>query len=238
MTLIREQAPRLTPSSPGPSPLDRSGRVLLEEVTWEGYQTFLREVGDRAVRLTYDNGFLEIEVPGKRDEELKQLAGALVEAVLNAKRIDYASLGSTTWSRNERLKGTEADQCYYIGDAAAAIRGKASIDLRSDPPPNFVIEVEVTSSAIDKLGIYAALAVNEVWRINESGDAAFYVLNRSANAYEPASASTEVPELTPALMTEHLRLLASVGHARAVWQLQDRLAGLLAGVPGTSPPNT
>ena len=45
-----------------------------------------------------------------------------------------------------------------------AIRGKGRIDLTVDPPPDLVIEVDITSPSLDRLPIYARLGVPEVWR--------------------------------------------------------------------------
>ena len=37
------------------------------------------------------------------------------------------------------------------------------MDLRVDPPPDLVLEVDITRSSIPKLPIYAALGVPEAW---------------------------------------------------------------------------
>ena len=39
----------------------------------------------------------------------------------------------------------------------------ASLDLTVDPPPDLAIEVDISRSSIDKLGIYADLGVPELW---------------------------------------------------------------------------
>lgn len=35
-----------------------------------------------------------------------------------------------------------------------------------DPPPDLVLEIEVSRSALDRMSIYAALGVPEVWRFS------------------------------------------------------------------------
>jgi Uma2 family endonuclease len=40
------------------------------------------------------------------------------------------------------------------------------IDLRQDPPPDLVVEIEYSRSAIDQLDLYAAMGVPEFWRYN------------------------------------------------------------------------
>jgi hypothetical protein len=47
--------------------------------------------------------------------------------------------------------------------------------LRRDPPPDLALEIDVSYSTLDRMGIYAALRVPEVWRYD--GHAlAFHVL--------------------------------------------------------------
>jgi Uma2 family endonuclease len=47
------------------------------------------------------------------------------------------------------------------------MRGKTELDLRTDPPPDLVLEVDVSRSSLNRLGIYAALKVAEVWMLEE-----------------------------------------------------------------------
>ncbi|MEM7769647.1 MAG: Uma2 family endonuclease [Cyanobacteria bacterium P01_E01_bin.6] len=43
------------------------------------------------------------------------------------------------------------------------MRRKSEIDLTTDPPPDLAIEVDNTSSSMNRMDIYAALGVPEVW---------------------------------------------------------------------------
>jgi Uma2 family endonuclease len=140
---------------------------------------------------------------------LSELAAELVRALLDAGRLDYEALGSTTWDREELLKAIEADKCYYIR-SVTNIKDHEKVDLTIDPPPDLAIEVEVNSSALDKLGIYAALRVPEVWRIGE--DASLRMLRRNpTGGYDAVTESTEVPGATVALIEPQLKLLRPVG---------------------------
>ena len=44
--------------------------------------------------------------------------------------------------------------------------GRSGLDLTIDPPPDLAIEVDITSSSLDRQGIYAALGVPEIWRFD------------------------------------------------------------------------
>ena len=141
-------------------------QVVLQTVSWPTYQALIHDLeSEPGKRLTYDQGTLEIMVPLPPHEAYKRLLGRLVEVTTEETATEIRSLGSTTWSRADLQKGLEADECYYIQNEQA-IRGKDRIDLTVDPPPDLAIEVDNTSSSINRMAIYAALGVPEVWRFD------------------------------------------------------------------------
>ncbi|HKI20054.1 MAG TPA: Uma2 family endonuclease, partial [Isosphaeraceae bacterium] len=141
-------------------------RVVLRGIGWEAYETILKMVGDQPVRLTYDQGDLELMAPSLDHEEYASLLGRMVETVTEELRIPCRAAGSTTWRKKAKERGLEADECYYIA-AFSQVRGKRkSIDLSVDPPPDLAIEIEISRSALDRMGIYATLGVPEVWRFD------------------------------------------------------------------------
>ncbi len=147
--------------------LDSSRRVLLRNVQWETYEALLEARGDDpAPRLTYDCGDLEIRSPSVKHEWLKNLIGRLIEAYTEERGIDVKSVGATTLKSQLKAKGLEPDESYYVQNEPA-VRGKEDFDLAVDPPPDLVVEVDVTSSSIDKLGMYASLGITEVWTYDE-----------------------------------------------------------------------
>lgn len=139
-------------------------RVILEDVTWQEFETILDELGDRrGSRLAYDNGLLEIMVPLPEHEDDKEIIGDLIKALLEELDIEFRSLGSTTFKK-PMAQGLEPDQCFYIQNEAT-IRGKKRIDLSVDPPPDLAIEIDVTSRTHPS--IYEALQVPELWRFDQ-----------------------------------------------------------------------
>jgi Uma2 family endonuclease len=106
---------------------------------------------------------LEIRRQSDLHENYKKLLGRIVEALTEALEIEIRSLGSMTCDRQDLARGLEPDQCYYIQNEAK-IWGKHRINLQIDPPPDLAIEIEITSSSINRLAIYAKLAVPEIWR--------------------------------------------------------------------------
>lgn len=43
------------------------------------------------------------------------------------------------------------------------MRHKRDYDPATDPPPDLLIEIDMTSSSLNRLGVYAAVEVPEVW---------------------------------------------------------------------------
>ena len=62
-----------------------------------------------------------------------------------------------------KQKGLEPDECYWVANEPL-VRARADLDLEVDPPPDIAVEVEETRSVLNRMGIYAALRVSEVWR--------------------------------------------------------------------------
>jgi Uma2 family endonuclease len=137
-------------------------RVILHNVSWQEFEAILTELGDhRATRLAYIQGTLEIRMPLPKHEVAKVIIGDMVKILLEELEIDCESFGSTTFKREDMSFGVEPDDSFYIQNHARMI-GKERIDLTVDPPPDLVIEVDVTSKT--QLAAYEALRVPELWR--------------------------------------------------------------------------
>ena len=138
-------------------------RFRLSAIPWEGYIAFTESLGERPVRVTYDRGEMEVMSPSSRHENRKRLLGRLIEALTEELEIDIYSSGSMTCRREDLARGLEPDECYWI-EHELAVRGREDIDLDNDPPPDLALEIEISRSALDRMSIYAALGVPEVWR--------------------------------------------------------------------------
>jgi Uma2 family endonuclease len=141
----------------------REQRFLLSLVSWEKYEQMVAWFNGRHVRLTYDRGELELMTVSHKHENNKHFLGQFVVILADELNIDIHSGGSMTFKREDLNRGLEPDECYWI-DYEAQMRHKDEYDQDKDPPPDLVIEVEVSRSVLDRMGIYAALKVPEVWR--------------------------------------------------------------------------
>jgi Uma2 family endonuclease len=190
-------------------------RVILEGVSWDSYACLLADFGDsHAARLAYDQGTLEIMAPSYAHEELNHLIARIVEIIATEMDLDFANAGATTFKRADLERGFEPDSCFYL-EHVSAIRGKAVIDVETDPPPDLVVEIDLTHPSLDKLPIAAALGVPEIWRYNREQ----VIMYRLAGAsYEVVDSSGVLPGLTSADLRHWLE--ASQRLTRPAWMRQ------------------
>jgi Uma2 family endonuclease len=191
----------LQPSAATPRRPGGYGPVVLDGVRWQTYQALLDDLGDRHIRLTYDRGNLEITAPQFRHERYSGVLGQLVKALASAAKVRVVSAWSTTFQREDLERGLEPDRCFYIRNLDAVL-GKLEIDLSIDPPPDLAIEIDIMSSCLDRLGVYAALGVPEVWRFD--GEHFQVLLRSNETGYDTAAASPTFPTLPIAEVAELL----------------------------------
>src|SRR5271170_3943077 len=99
----------LSPSIPVPGTY-----FLLDDVSWDFYERTLEELGDSHVRISYDDGRMELMSPLPKHEWFKKRVGRMIEMATLEWSIPVYSLGQTTWKSKKARKGLEADECYYI----------------------------------------------------------------------------------------------------------------------------
>ena len=158
MAAVMERTEGIRPIEPAES------RVLLHNVSWKTYEALLADLEDcSAPRLTYDRGELEIMSPTLQHELFNDAVKLLMSALGEEWKIEILGAGSTTFTRKTFKRGFEPDSCFYVKNAAR-IRAKDRIDLTIDPPPELVVEIEITRSAIRKFPLFAKLGIPEVWR--------------------------------------------------------------------------
>jgi Uma2 family endonuclease len=194
-------------------PVPRGGSLVLGAVPWKTYLRVLRTFDDRHLRITYDRGALEIMTLSSEHERFKRLLLLLI-AVLGW---NMAGFGSMTFKRRKLKRGLEPDECYWI-QSELLVRGKDKIDLRRDPPPDLVIEIDWTHSSLNRLAIFAALGVPEVWRYD--GTVLHIHLLGSDNRYAEGSHSKAFPFLPIAELARFLAMRSSHSETDLVRQFR------------------
>jgi Uma2 family endonuclease len=140
-------------------------RVVFHNITWQGYQQLLSILGEnRASRVTFDRGILEITMPLEEHEFSGRLIELFVRILVVKLGLKIKTMGLTTLDRADLERGAEPDNAYYIQNQPLVAGRK--VDLATDPPPDLVVEVDITHSDINKPALYASIGVPEFWRYN------------------------------------------------------------------------
>jgi Uma2 family endonuclease len=183
----------------------RDQRFVLDGISWETYEALLADIGDRPVRLAYSRGRLEIMSPSMDHKWLKRLIGRLIEVLTMELGIPIKSCGSTTLKRRLLACGLEPDERYYIA-SEERVRGRKKIDPKSVPPPDLAIEIDITSSALNRLGIYASLRIPEIWHFKDEKLESLQL--RRDGKYVPRHRSRAFPQIA---LSDIARFLARRG---------------------------
>jgi Uma2 family endonuclease len=126
--------------------------------------------------------------------------------------------------REDLRKGLEPDECYYIQNELA-VRGKDVIDLTIDPPPDLAIEVDSTSSSMNRMGIYAALRVPEVWRFDRENLTIYSLVNEE---YQPREVSLALPMFDATVLMQFLELSLTMGETSLIRHVRQWVREKLA----------
>jgi Uma2 family endonuclease len=204
-------------------------RMVLENVAWETYVALADQRRGSVPRMVYDNGVLEMMSPQREHENIGRLIGRMIETYSELRDIEIISVASVTVKRSDLSKAYEADESYYVTHAAELL-GKRELDFQIDPPLDLVVEVEITSSAIRKLLLFAAMKVPEVWRHNGESLNMYRLENE---AYVPIDSSVELPGLAAERINQHLARRDSIGETKLIQRFRKAVSG-----PGdTAPPD-
>ena len=200
-------------------------RITLQGISWTTYQNILDDAeGDRNWRIAYDHGNLEFIMPRFEHEVPNRFLASLIEAIADELELEVLNAGSLRLDREDLSKAIEPDTCFYIQNELA-VRNLQSISLPENPPPDLAIESDYTNSSINKLGLYAALGVPELWRIQDKTISVYVLLNEK---YERRETSLIFPMFPIAEFPILLERSQSEGQRSAVrifrQLIRDRLA--------------
>lgn len=195
-------------------------RMVMDHVAWTTYVALANDRRGSVPRLTYDDGILEMMSPKRLHENLARLVGRMVEAYSEVKGIEIISVASVTVNRQDLLKAYEADESYYVTHAEL-LRNKDELDFEIDPPPDLVIEVEITSSAIRKMNLFAKMQVPEVWRHNGERLEMFRLVD---GHYQPTDSSLELPGLSVELINQTLAERGTMGETKMIQAFREQIS--------------
>ena len=202
--------------------------LIKPQVSWDDYERLLEALAERPhLRLSYDCGRLEIVTHGMSHGAYERLIEDLVRVACQVFRLKLEKFGSATWKRQSLSRGAEADASYYVENARLII-GQREINLESDPPPDIVVEIDITNDSLRKFTIYAALGVPEVWRY-DGQTCRFYGL--AGNTYTERRLSRFLPGLTGQMLADAVELSKTRGQDAALNAFRRKLRSSLKKKP-------
>jgi Uma2 family endonuclease len=196
MTALLQRRPRNRISESAGAP----NRVLLHDIDWQTYLTIADALPERKIRITYDRGDMEIMTVSFMHERYKSLIATLIFAIAVALKRTAENFGSFTHRREDLSRALEPDLCFYLGHFPV-VAGKTTIDLEKDPPPDLMVEIEISRSILDRLAILRALQVPEVWRVEQRR---VRVLILRQEGYQDVDRSPSFPEIPRAWLSKWL----------------------------------
>lgn len=172
--------------------LEKTQSVVLHNISWNSYKQITDSLQDETpAHFTFDRGKLEIMVLSLRHENLKKILAMLFERLSEALEIEIFAAGSTTFQRKDLERGFEPDECYYVRNAEM-MRGKDSVDLDVDPPPDLTVEIDVKHSSLNRMSIFAAIGIPEVWRYDGENLIVYLLEDKDYRKSEESSVLTKV----------------------------------------------
>jgi Uma2 family endonuclease len=201
-------------------------RVVLHDVSWESYEAIGNALLDRpAIRMTYDRGSLEIMTTSHLHEIYKMRLGRLLETLAEEFGLSLLPAGQMTFQRKDLERGIEPDNCYWIAHERQ-MRSKRAWQPEKDPPPDLVLEIEISRSALKRMGIYAALGVPEVWCCD--GESLPVYLLQKDRTYQRADRSPTFPGVPPEGIVPFVELNEATDYLGMVRAFRAWLKGLQA----------
>jgi Uma2 family endonuclease len=178
------------------------GELVNLRVSWETYKRLLADYeNDSSVRFTFDQGWLEILVKSSEHEAVTGKAEQLIALIAEEMEFDFECTRCTTFLREDLKKGFEGDSSYYFQNASR-VRGAKRLDLTNDPPPELIIETDVTNSSMNKFLIFAAVGVREIW-VHSGGE--FSIFTLKDKHYVKQLESSVLPKAAASKLTEFVQ---------------------------------
>lgn len=140
------------------------GTVLRFPGSYLDYERLAAQRGNGSIpRVKYRNGEILIMAPLPEHGKNGDVLAIVARTILDHQEQDYDAFTPITITLPQ-VGGIEPDYCFYVTNWRA-VQGKKRINWQTDPPPDLVMEVDVTNySAIED---YAPYKVPEVWMLKQ-----------------------------------------------------------------------
>ena len=201
--------------------LPAGAKLELSNIAWDEYEHLLTQMESfhPGHRLSYDRGRLIVVSPKREHEFFKAFVSRVAHVLAEELSLDIEATGATTLRRRNLMKGVEADESFYVQNAAHII-GHLELDLDVDPPPDVAVEIDMSNDSLDKFPIYAALGVPEIWRY-DGHTTRFYKL--TGENYEVIQNSLAFPLFAAEDLAQYLELSKVKGQSVALKAFRQML---------------
>ena len=187
--------------------------LRLARISWGEYDDLLNQLSDHpGFRVNYNEGSLEIMSPLPDHEKYKSIIQSMALIISLELGSKLEMFGSTTFRQKRNRQGVEPDESFYVQNADAVL-GKSRIDLSVDPPPDVVVEIDITNESESKFPIYAAFGVAEIWRYDGRRAWMYQLVD---NRYVKIDRSLAFPMLTPPVIAKCIERSKSRGQLAAL----------------------
>jgi Uma2 family endonuclease len=211
------------PASPPGTEEDQEQCFLIDDVSWDSYLAIGNALQDRpGLRLTYDQGRLELMSTSPRHEFYKKRLSRLLDVLAEELNQPTISAGNMTFQKQALARGIEADDCYWV-QHEPQMRGKLEWDPEVDPPPDLAVEIEISRTVLSRLAIYAAFKIAEVWRFN--GTMLQVLRLQPDGTYQQISESICFPQIPIDEITRFLSLDGSNDNLTVIREFRQWIKG-------------
>lgn len=162
--------------------VERDQLTTVWDTSWATYLNIDSSVEGTRTRAAFLQGRLDLMTLSIDHERIKGNLGHLIAAHCLDEEIEFATQGAATL-RIPKDRAKEPDDSFVFGDL-------------KKPRPDMVLEVVLTSGAMDKLEFYAPFRIPEVW-IWESSGLQVHVLD--GGRYKKVKKSRLLPKFNIAL---------------------------------------
>ncbi len=194
------------------------GTVVRMLGDWQDYRILCDSRGGSSIpRIKYRPGEILLMSPLPKHGRDAHLVANVVTALLDRQNRNYEAFTPITMELPES-GGIEPDYCFY-SDNWQAVVGRDRLEWGTDPSPNLVIEIDVTTYT--DANDYLLYQVPEVWLLKKNR-LALYGLQSSG--YQLQATSRYFPGVDlPAMVAQCLEAASERGTGVAIRELRQHL---------------
>ncbi|MGK7930014.1 MAG: Uma2 family endonuclease [Microcystaceae cyanobacterium] len=190
--------------------------VEFKDIAWDDYLKFLEKLRPYNLRFTYHRGCLEIMSLFPEHELYKRLLGRLVETLAEGLDMKIYPLGSTLFHHPQAAYAVTPDDSFYFRHRPQ-INGNKEIDLRVNPPPDLVIEVDLANRSGYHLPVYTDLKIPEIWLFNGK---TLTIYLPTEQAYLPSDRSRIFPQFPIRNIAALLRTAHQTDYHKLLYEMR------------------